>query len=124
VSLDHVRVWSNVHVPRISRLNKKTKERAVALFNKVGKTGVKSIYERIGSCDEIQRSVDELALEMLGLDAWKGRLNEVYDAVAKELLAMQKILGTSQKKPMKSRAKRKRAEKDTKSLKDWLKSEE
>jgi hypothetical protein len=39
---------------------------------------------RIKEHDPIQRSIDELALEMLGLDDWKPRLDEIYDAVAEE----------------------------------------
>lgn len=45
--------------------------------------------------EKLQRSIDETVLEMLGLDNWKERLDKLYDAVAAELEAMQKILASS-----------------------------
>ena len=78
-------------------MNEKTFQNAITLFDKLGKINVKPLYRRIKEHNMVQRSIDELALEMLRLDDWKPRLDEIYDAVAKKLETMHKILGTSRK---------------------------
>lgn len=121
-SLDHDRVWSNIHVPRINKLHKRTLRRALTLFDKVGKVDVKPLFQRVRDHDPVQRSIDELALEMLGLDNWKPRLDEVYDAVAKELETMHKILETSRKPSKKSKITIEKEEKtETEKITKWLK---
>ena len=62
-----------------------------------GKSNVKPLYQRIKTRDRIQKSIDELALEMVGLSDWKNRLDELNDAVSDELETMQKILETSKR---------------------------
>jgi hypothetical protein len=108
VSLDHVRVWSNIHVPRLSEVKDDIKQRALKIFEKIGKLQVKPINERISGRDEIQRSIDNIALELLGMEKWKTRLDEIYNVVTKELQMMKKILVTSQGKSTKSRKKAKK----------------
>jgi len=95
VSLDHRRVWSNIHVPNVKGVTKEMKQEANNLLKNIGKTDVKSLYQRIKEHDDVQRSIDELSLEMIGLKAWKNQLNELYDAVFEELKAMHTILETS-----------------------------
>lgn len=97
VSLDHERVWSALHAPPLEDLSDKHLHNALNLFAQIGKLNVKSLYQRIRTHDKIQKSIDELALEMVGLDDWKNRLDELYDAVANELETMQKILETSKR---------------------------
>jgi len=97
VSLDHERVWSAIHTPNLETLSDELSRKALNLFAEVGKSNVKPLYQRIKTHDKVQKSIDELALEMVGLDDWKNRLDELYDAVAKELETMQKILETSKK---------------------------
>ena len=63
-----------------------------------------------------------LALEMLGLNHWKPRLDEIYNAVAKELETMHKILETSRKNPKKTKTKPKVEKKEPKVLQNGLKS--
>jgi uncharacterized spore protein YtfJ len=73
---------------------------------------------RIKEHDPIQRSIDELALEMLGLDDWKPRLDEIYDAVAQELENMHRILETSRKPPKKPKTETEK--KETETITKWL----
>ena len=97
VSLDHERVWSAIHVPHLETLSDEQSRKALNLFAEIGKSNVKPLYQRIRTHDKIQKSIDELILEMVGLDDWKNRLDELYDAIANELETMQKILETPKK---------------------------
>jgi hypothetical protein len=119
VSLDHERVWMNVHVPEITQLKDEIISEASTLFNKIGKVDVKPLLTRIKKHDSIQMAIDELALEMLELDNWKPRLDDIYDAVTLELEAMHKILETS-KTPSKSKNKLKPEEKRETDLSKWF----
>ncbi|MCS7096846.1 MAG: hypothetical protein RMK50_07305, partial [Nitrososphaerota archaeon] len=44
------------------------------VFKDIVKLDVKPLFMRIKEHDPIQKAVDELALEMLGLEKWKSRL--------------------------------------------------
>jgi type I restriction-modification system DNA methylase subunit len=120
VSLDHERVWSNLHFPRIDKVSKRIVAKASSLFDKLGKVDVTPLQQRIKIHDPLQKSIDELALEMLGINNWKGRLDEIYDAITKELQTMHKILETSHGKPKKAKAQGEKAKEATRDLKDWL----
>lgn len=113
VRLGHSQTWYNIHVPSIKKITSIQKKRALKLFNKLGKVDVKPLFVRIKEHDPIQREIDELALEMLGLEDWKPRLDEIYDALAKELETMHKILENSRKPPKKPKTKTKKKEKPT-----------
>jgi len=102
-------------------MNEKTFQNAITLFDKLGKINVKPLYRRIKEHNMVQRSIDELALEMLRLDDWKPRLDEIYDAVAKELETMHKILETSRKPQKKSKIKLERKEEEKTELTKWFK---
>lgn len=95
VTLHGNQVWSHVHVPDVKNLRKGTVEKALKLFDKIDKFTPKSLFERIKAHDKTQASIDEVALEMIGLPEWKEKLDELYDAIATELEAMQKILASS-----------------------------
>jgi type I restriction-modification system DNA methylase subunit len=95
-------VWNHIHTPTSERLNK-IANKAQKVFKNVSKVDVKSLFVRIKEHDPIQREIDELALEMLGIENWKPRLDEIYDAVAKELETMHKILETSRKPSKKTK---------------------
>jgi len=98
VTLHGGQVWSHIHVPDIENLgNQKIKE-ASQLFTNISKLNVKPLFERIKEHDEIQKSIDMIALDLIGLGDWKNRLDELYDAVANELMTMHKILETSRRK--------------------------
>jgi type I restriction-modification system DNA methylase subunit len=116
VALHGKQVWSHLHVPLPENV---IEEKISKLFGELGKVDVKPLFSRIKKHDFIQRSLDELALEMLRLDAWKSRLDEIYDAVTKELETMHKILETS-KTPRKSKIKLEQEEKRETDLSKWF----
>ena len=110
VALHGKQVWSHIYVPSYESFNKEKKEKLTKMFDSVGKADVKPIYQRIRKHDSIQRAVDELVLEMLGLEDWKPRLDEIYDALARELETMHKILETSRRQTNKTKAKKEKGE--------------
>jgi len=97
VTLHSEQVWAHIHVPDVKNLSNENFGKAQKLFAEIEKLNVKPLYQRIRTHDKIQKSIDELALEMVGLSDWKNRLNELYNAVAEELGTMQKILDTSKR---------------------------
>ena len=118
VALHGKQVWSHLHAPPPENV---AERRFLDLFDKLGKVDAKPLFSRLKEHDPVQRSIDELALEMLGLDYWKSRLDEIYDAVAKELEAMHKILETSRKPPKKPKIKLERDdEKEETELTKWF----
>jgi len=105
VSLDHKRVWSHIHAPDLTKLKNEQVEKAMHLFVEVGKFKAKTLLERLKTHESLQREIDELVLEILGLDNWKAKLDQVYDAMADEIEAMHKILEAS-KRTRKTRRKK------------------
>ena len=99
VSIDHGRVWGQIHVPDILNLPNSIRNASLKLFNKVAKLKVNCLYERIRTKDKVQKEIDVTVLKMLGLNQWINRLDEIYDAILDELNAMQRIL----KQPKKNR---------------------
>jgi hypothetical protein len=118
VALHGKQVWSHLHVPPHDNV---AERKFLDLFDKLGKVDVKPLFSRIKKQDSVQKSIDELALEMLGLDDWKPRLDEIYDAVAKELETMHKILETSRKHQKKSKIKLEGREEEKTELTKWFK---
>ena len=60
---------------------------------------------------------------MLGLDNWKGRLDEIYDVVAKELETMHRILETSRKPAKRRKTTTEKTEKSkAEALTKWFES--
>nr|MDO8100184.1 hypothetical protein [Candidatus Njordarchaeota archaeon] len=102
VSLDHKRVWSHVHVPDMTELSKEKISKALHLFDKMGKVKARNLSQRLKTRDGLQREIDELVLEILRMDNWKGKLDQIYDAVAGEIESMDKILKVSGKMSKKS----------------------
>ncbi|MDI6847794.1 MAG: N-6 DNA methylase [Candidatus Bathyarchaeia archaeon] len=90
VTLHGNQVWAHVHVPDIENLDDKELKKAVSLFAEISKLNVKPLYQRIRDHDNLQKRIDELALEMTGLNNWKNMLDELYDVIANELETMQK----------------------------------
>jgi 16S rRNA G966 N2-methylase RsmD len=91
VSLDNKRVWSFVHVPDLENLKQSMVKRASDLLSEIGKVNVSSLLERIKNHDNVQRAIDEFALELVGLTDLKRDLYKLYDAVAAELESMKMI---------------------------------
>ncbi|WP_243665759.1 hypothetical protein [Vulcanisaeta sp. JCM 16159] len=93
IRLDTDRVWSNVIVPSIYDLKYELVNRALSIYDKVSRMDVPPLYDRIKSGDSMQRTIDELVIDMLGLgDGWKSRLNDLYRAIGEEFEYMQRIL--------------------------------
>jgi hypothetical protein len=111
-------VWSHIHIPKLENLQE-ANSKAQEIFQEIRKLDVKPLFKRLKEHDPIQRTVDSLALEMLGLNDWKSRLDEIYDAVTLELEAMHKILETS-KTPRKSKIKLEHEEKRETDLSKWF----
>jgi 16S rRNA G966 N2-methylase RsmD len=97
VTLHSEQVWAHIHVPDVKNLSSENLGKALKLFTEIEKLNVKPLYQRIRTHDKVQKSIDELALEMMGLENWKNRLDELYDAVANEIETMQRIPETSQR---------------------------
>ena len=98
VTLHGGQVWSHIHVPDIENLEDEKIREVSQLFAEISKLKVKPLFERIKEHDKIQKSIDAMALDLVGLGEWKNRLDELYDAVANELMTMHKILETSRRK--------------------------
>jgi type I restriction-modification system DNA methylase subunit len=111
-------VWNHIYSPNFEDLQE-ARNKAQELFQKIRKIDVKPLFKRLKEHDPIQRTIDSLALEMLGLDDWKPRLDEIYDAVTLELEAMHKILETS-KPSRKSKTKVEHEEKRETDLSKWF----
>ena len=90
-------VWKHIHAPIFSNISKHVRNRARDIFDKIAKMEVKNLFERLKDRDPYQREIDEVSLEMLGLDGWKNRLDEFYSAITSEFEAMLEILERSRK---------------------------
>jgi SAM-dependent methyltransferase len=93
VDLHGDQVWSYVHIPDLARLPNDVRKDALDIFEKLGKReSVNSLSNRIRQGNDLQRSIDEISLRMLGLDYWITRLNEIYNAISCELNRLDEIL--------------------------------
>jgi hypothetical protein len=81
-------VWKYIYVPDFESLPTNIKNKVLEIFHKVGKTDTESLLNRFRNRSPVQRLIDEVSLEMLGLEGWKGRLDELYEAITGELQAM------------------------------------
>jgi hypothetical protein len=97
ITLQGDQVWSHIHVPNMSDIPLDARQSALERFNEVSKEDVPSLYERIRQRHDVQKNIDEISLSMLGLNNWINRLDEIYDAILRELDIMQKVLEESQK---------------------------
>jgi len=88
-------VWAHIHVPDVLSLEEEVVTEALELFPRIHKVDTSPIFSRISEHNSIQRSVDEIALKMVGLPDWINRLDDIYDAVAEEIRFMHQILETS-----------------------------
>lgn len=115
-------VWHHIHVPDLKRLSKKKLKKATKVFDIINKLDVETLYQRVKGRHEIQRSIDEVALEMVGLDDWKNRLDELYEAVATEIDIMHHILETSRRTAGRKERRKVSEEATKKTLDRWLKA--
>ena len=105
-------VWNHIHIPKFENLQE-AQSKAQELFQKIRKLDVKPLFKRLKEHDSIQRAIDNIALEILGLDDWKPRLDEIYDATAKELETMHKLLKPQEKQIEKSDIEKERRASET-----------
>jgi hypothetical protein len=128
IALQGDQVWSHIHVPNMSDIPLDVRQSALKRFNEVSKEDVPSLYERIRQRHDVQKNIDEISLSMLGLNNWINRLDEIYDAILRELDIMQKVLEESQKERSgeriqmkKRRGKKPSSEEDVKTtLNEWF----
>ncbi|MEM4713388.1 MAG: N-6 DNA methylase [Candidatus Bathyarchaeia archaeon] len=113
-------VWNHIHIPNLEKLLESF-DRIKNVFKDIGKLDVKPLFMRIKEHDPIQKSIDELAFEMLGLENWKSRLDEIYNVVAKELGTMHKILETSRRQLKRAKTSTEKTELPEKKLDVWIK---
>ena len=92
-------VWSNISVPDLDNLNQAIISEANKVFQKISKSNVVSIYERIKRSDPLQREIDDIALKLLGITDID--LNDIYEAIVCELDSLQRILEESGKESRK-----------------------
>ena len=65
VTLHGNQVWSHIHIPDLENLNAGLINKALSLFSEIRKLEVEPLYERIRKYDSLQKSIDDLALEMI-----------------------------------------------------------
>lgn len=111
ITLHGNQVWKHVHVPSIEGISRKMRNNVSKTFDKVAGMDSENLLNRLKNKDPIQKEIDEISLELLGLGNWIDRLDEIYVAVIDELEAMLEILERSRKPSKKSKAKKVEQEK-------------
>jgi len=125
IALQGDQVWSHIHIPDVVNLPSDVRDSALRVWQEVRKMDADFLYKRIQQKDRVQMKIDELALRMLGLDNWIPKLDEIYNAILRELDIMQKILETSGRARATSHRKKTRKKKESPSsttLDRWLKT--
>ena len=90
VTLHEEPIWALVHVPDLENLDKRIVKQANEVFKEIRKLDVMPLQQRIREGDIVQRKIDKMAMEMIGID-WKHRLEELYNVVSKELAILSKV---------------------------------
>jgi len=129
VTIHSNQAWSNVLVPDLESVPKDVLEKALRVFDKIAKANdeIQPLYARYASKSKLQREIDRVALELIGLKWSDEQLDLLYDAIKSELDIMQKLLEESQKKEGKGRRKGSEDEEEDKfeskhmSLFEWVK---
>ncbi len=113
VDLHGDQVWKNIHIPLLDDISTDAYNKSLDVFKKINKIDVEPLFDRFTNRNPIQRMIDEVSLEMLGLNDWKSRLDDIYEAITGELQAMLEILEKSKKqskRKMKTKKRKKREE--------------
>lgn len=105
ITLHGDQVWKHVHVPTHGGISRKMRSNVMKTFAEVGKIDSKNLLDRLKYNEQTQKEIDELSLELLGLDSWKCRLDDIYTAVVGELQAGLEILERSRKPSKKAKKK-------------------
>jgi hypothetical protein len=99
ISIHNKQAWSNVRIPDLESLPESVLKEALQVFNEIAKNEaqLQPLYDRYIYKSSLQKKIDRVALEMLGLDWTEQQLETLYDAIRFELDVMQAILEKSQK---------------------------
>jgi len=112
ITLHGDQVWKHVHVPAFDSVPKGIRDKALKIFKRVAKMDAENLFDRLKNRSPIQREIDEVSLEMLGLGGWKNKLDDLYSAILGELKAMLEILERSKKPPKRTSTKAKKIEEE------------
>jgi len=129
VALHSDQAWSHVLVPDPESIPADLLKRALGVFNEVARADneIQPLYTRYTSKSSLQRKIDKVALELIGLEWSDKQLESLYDSIKFELDIMWKILeesqrrkGTSERKE-ESEDEEEESESRQSSLLDWFK---
>lgn len=84
-------MWALVKVPDVMRMSDSLVKKANDVFREVGKQDAEPMFDRLKRSDLLQRKIDEIALEMIGLEHWKTRITELHRILAAEIQALAEI---------------------------------
>jgi hypothetical protein len=103
ITLHGDQVWKHIHVPSLEGISKKLRNDVLRVFNKVSKLDAENLLDRLKNMSPIQKEIDEVSLELLGMSSWKDRLSDIHIAIRDELQAMLEILDRSRKPAKKAK---------------------
>jgi len=103
ITLHGDQVWKHIHVPSIDGISKKLRNDVLKVFDKVTKVDSENLLDRLKNKSSIQKEIDEVSLELLGMGSWKDRLDDIHSAIIDELQAMLEILERSRKPAKKAK---------------------
>jgi type I restriction-modification system DNA methylase subunit len=103
ITLHGDQVWKHIHVPSLKGISKKLRNDVLRIFDKVAKMDAENLFDRLKNMSPIQKEIDEVSIELLGMSGWKDRLGDIHIAIRDELQAMLEILDRSRKPAKKTK---------------------
>lgn len=103
ITLHGDQVWKHIHVPSLEGISKKLRNEVLTIFDEVAKVDAENLLDRLKNKSPIQKQIDEVSLELLGMSSWKDRLDDIHIAIRDELQAMLEILDRSRKPAKKAK---------------------
>jgi len=103
ITLHGDQVWKHIHVPSLEGISKKLRNEVLKVFGEVAKVDAENLLDRLKNKSLIQKQIDEVSLELLGMSSWKDRLDDIHIAIRDELQAMLEILDRSRKPAKKAK---------------------
>ena len=84
----------SIYCPNFSRISSKHKTKLTSFFDEIREREFPSIIDQIQSRNELKRRIDDLFLEVIGVEsAQRTRIIErLYDVLAKHILAMKETM--------------------------------
>lgn len=113
ITLHGNQTWKHIHVPEVDAMVENGT--ISGTFDGTANIESENLLKRLMNKDPIQKRIDEVSLEMIGLSRWKGRLDEIYGAIIGEFQAMLEILERS-RKPSKRKVQKSKENKKQRSL--------